>query len=102
VAELTAQGHPVSAVQADVADPAAGPRIVEEVVASHGRIDILVNNAGIIRDGLFIGMEYDDWKAVLTTNLDSVYHFSRAAARVMIRQRYGPHHQYFQRSGRLC
>jgi 3-oxoacyl-[acyl-carrier protein] reductase len=89
VAELTAQGHPVSAVQADVADPAAGPRIVEEVVASHGRIDILVNNAGIIRDGLFIGMEYDDWKAVLTTNLDSVYHFSRAAARVMIRQRYG-------------
>lgn len=89
VSELTGQGYVVSATQGDVADPATGPRVVEEVVAAHGRIDILVNNAGVIRDGLFIGMEYDDWKTVLTTNLDSVYHFSRAASRVMIRQRSG-------------
>ncbi len=42
-----------------------------------GGVDILVNNAGITRDGLFVRMSDEDWDAVLTVNLTSVFN-SRA------------------------
>jgi 3-oxoacyl-[acyl-carrier protein] reductase len=78
------------ALQADVTDPEAAPRCVEQVLAAWGRIDILVNNAGIIRDDLFIKMEPEGWNAVLATNLGGTYHFCRAVAyNPMMRQRYG-------------
>ena len=44
-----------------MADPDAAERVVGEVLADWGRVDILVNNAGVIRDGLFVRMEPDDW-----------------------------------------
>ncbi len=53
---------------------AEGVRRVEEEV---GPIDILVNNAGITRDGFFHKMTRDQWRAVLSTNLDSLFNVTR-------------------------
>jgi 3-oxoacyl-[acyl-carrier protein] reductase len=73
------------AVQADVSNGEEARRLVEEA----GDLDILVNNAGITRDGLLMRMADEDWDAVLDTNLGSVFHTCRAAARGMMKKRAG-------------
>jgi 3-oxoacyl-[acyl-carrier protein] reductase len=73
------------AVQADVGSPADAARLVEEA----GDIDILVNNAGVTRDGLLARMPDDDWRAVIETNLSSVFYTCRAVARPMMKKRSG-------------
>lgn len=90
VTEITDLGGVAQAIQGDVAQPDAAPRIVEKVLSDWGRIDILVNNAGIIRDGLFVRMEPADWDVVLSTNLGGTFHFCRAVATQMaLKQRFG-------------
>jgi len=64
-------------------------RLVEAAKARFGRLDLLVNNAGITRDGLFIRMKDDDWDRVMDTNLRGAFLMTRAAAKVMVRQRSG-------------
>ncbi|MCB1496187.1 MAG: acetoacetyl-CoA reductase [Bauldia sp.] len=61
----------------DVADPQASAEGVAKVEAELGPVDILVNNAGITRDGMFHKMTYDQWSAVLRTNLDSMFTMTR-------------------------
>jgi 3-oxoacyl-[acyl-carrier protein] reductase len=73
------------AVCADVSDPGEAKRLVEEA----GDLDILVNNAGLTRDGLLARMPDEDWRAVIETNLSSVFYTCRAAARGMMRKRAG-------------
>ncbi len=73
------------AVQADVSDPADAQRLVEEA----GDLDILVNNAGLTRDTLLARMSDDDWRAVIETNLSSVFYTCRAVARPMMKKRGG-------------
>jgi 3-oxoacyl-[acyl-carrier protein] reductase len=73
----------------DVCDRAAIDALVEDVGTRHGRIDILVNNAGITKDGLLLNMDDDQFEAVLTTNLRSVFWITRAVSRLMIRNRFG-------------
>ena len=77
------------AVQADVADAAAVDAMVKEVAARFGRVDILVNNAGITRDKLALQMKEEDFDAVLDTNLKGAFLCMKAAARTMMKQRYG-------------
>ncbi|GAA2345734.1 SDR family oxidoreductase [Dactylosporangium salmoneum] len=72
-------------VACDVTDKAQ----VDEVFAGIGRIDILVNNAGITRDNLLFKMPYDEWTAVLQTNLTSMFLCCQAAQRYMVKARYG-------------
>ncbi len=69
---------------ADVSDAAEAQRVVEAVMAAHGRIDHLVNNAGITRDALLMRMKEEDWDAVLRVNLKGIFNFSRAVVRPMI------------------
>jgi len=73
------------AVQADVSDPIDAQRLVEEA----GDLDILVNNAGLTRDTLLARMSDDDWRAVIETNLSSVFYTCRAVARPMMKKRGG-------------
>ncbi|MBN1269778.1 MAG: 3-oxoacyl-[acyl-carrier-protein] reductase [Kiritimatiellae bacterium] len=73
-------------------DVSNGPAVQETVSRAHaamGRIDILVNNAGITRDGLLPRMGEDDWDAVLDVNLKGTFLFTRAASRIMMKQRTG-------------
>lgn len=91
-AEVATAGGIAKAHQADVADPAAGDRVVAAVMAEWSRVDILVNNAGVIRDKLFVQMEADDWNTVVNTNLTGVFSFCKAVSKQMV---------FKQRSGRI-
>ena len=73
------------AVEADVSDAASAKALVEQA----GELDILVNNAGLTRDGVLARMSDDDWRAVIDTNLSSVFYTCRAAARPMMKRRGG-------------
>lgn len=84
------QGGGIASVRAfDVADRAATASAIESVADELGRIDILVNNAGITKDGLALRMSDEDWDAVLNTNLTSSFVAIRAAARSMMRGKFG-------------
>ena len=61
----------------DVGDFDACAEGVRQVEAEIGPVDILVNNAGITRDGFFHKMTQQQWRAVLTTNLDSLFNMTR-------------------------
>jgi 3-oxoacyl-[acyl-carrier protein] reductase len=73
------------AVEADVSDAASAKALVEEA----GDLDVLVNNAGLTRDGVLARMSDDDWRAVIETNLSSVFYTCRAASRPMMKRRAG-------------
>lgn len=73
----------------DVADGEALAGMIEEVAATLGRLDIIVNNAGMTRDGLLLRMSDADFDDVITINLRSTFIACRAAARPMMRGRYG-------------
>jgi len=82
-------GAEAEAFQADVSDPAACEALVTAVKDRFGRLDILVNNAGITRDGLLLTAKEEDVLKVLDTNLKGAYFCTKAAAKLMLRQRYG-------------
>jgi 3-oxoacyl-[acyl-carrier protein] reductase len=84
-AEAVAKEAGGRAVQADVSDAEEAKRLVEEA----GDLDILVNNAGLTRDGVLARMPDDDWRAVIETNLSSVFYTCRAAVRGMMKKRAG-------------
>jgi len=73
----------------DVGEGEALTALIEEVASKHGRLDILVNNAGITRDGLILRMSDADFDEVLNVNLRSAFVACRAAARPMMRGRFG-------------
>ena len=88
-AEIRADGGEAIGVQGNVTVTADAEKMVEAAVEAFGRLDILVNNAGITRDGLLLRMKDEDWDAVLTVNLKGAFLCTRAAAKVMAKQRYG-------------
>ena len=89
VAELQAAGTKALAVVGNVTVPADVERMIAVATEAFGRVDILVNNAGITRDGLLMRMKDEDWDAVLNVNLKGAFLCTRAAFKVMSKQRYG-------------
>ena len=87
--EIKSAGGQAILVKADVSDEAAVQQMVQTVAEAFGRIDILVNNAGITRDGLLARMKEEDWDAVLSTNLKGVFLTTKAATKLMMKQRAG-------------
>lgn len=89
VDQINSQGGNASMFQADVSDFESSQRLIKTCLDTFGGLDILVNNAGITRDTLIMMMSEDDWDTVLTTNAKSTFNCSKAAARYMMRKRYG-------------
>lgn len=89
VEQCRALGVEAEAFRADVADPAACDALIAAVKERFGRLDILVNNAGIARDGLLMTAKEEDFTKTLDTNLKGAYFCTKAAAKVMLRQKYG-------------
>jgi len=73
----------------DVADAEASAAGVKQVEADLGPVDVLVNNAGITRDGMFHRMTWDQWSAVLRTNLDSMFAMTRPVIEGMRERNFG-------------
>ncbi len=89
VSEIKADGGSASAQACDISDFSAVAALVEGVADEHGRLDILVNNAGITRDNLILRMSDQEWDDVVNTNLKSVFVACRAAARPMMKNKFG-------------
>ncbi|NOQ52198.1 MAG: 3-oxoacyl-[acyl-carrier-protein] reductase [Desulfuromonadaceae bacterium] len=89
VAELKAQGTEAIAVQGNVTVAADVETLFKVAKETFERVDILVNNAGITRAALLLRMKEEDWDAVLSVNLKGAFLCSRAAAKLMSKQRSG-------------
>ena len=89
VSQISDLGGEAVAKPCDVTDRESVDRVVDEVHDAWGRLDILVNNAGVTRDTLLPRMSDEEWDTVINTNLRGAFLFSRAASRLMMRQRYG-------------
>lgn len=76
-------------MQFPVQDSAAVDKAFDEIKTKHGQLDILVNNAGISRDGLLLRMKDEDWTQTLAVNLQGAFFCGRAAAKLMLKSRWG-------------
>ncbi|MFP5330144.1 MAG: 3-oxoacyl-[acyl-carrier-protein] reductase [Alphaproteobacteria bacterium] len=78
------------AVAANLSDAAAVDNLVPAALdALGGKLDILVNNAGITRDNLLMRMKDEEFEEVIKVNLEASFRLMRAAARPMMKARFG-------------
>jgi acetoacetyl-CoA reductase len=88
IAEQKADGYDFHASVGNVADWDS-TRDAFEKAAHIGPVDILVNNAGITRDGVFRKMSLDDWRAVIDTNLNSLFNVTKQVIDGMLDRNWG-------------
>jgi len=79
-----ANGYDFESQEVDVSNFDSCAKAMAAVRQRVGPISVLVNNAGITRDASFRKMTLDDWNSVLRTNLDSVFHMSKAVIEDML------------------
>ena len=87
--EMHDQGYAIGLASMDVASFEDCERAVAEIADEFGPVDILVNCAGITRDGTLKKMSEDNWQAVMSTNLDSVFHVTRHVINGMLDKGWG-------------
>jgi 3-oxoacyl-[acyl-carrier protein] reductase len=87
--ELNAMGIKAKGYASNAANFEDTDRVVNEIVAEFNAIDVLVNNAGITKDTLLMRMTEDQWDAVINVNLKSVFNFTKAAQKIMLKQKSG-------------
>lgn len=87
--EIAEFGVKVKAYASDASNFKATDEVVNEIVKEFGRVDILVNNAGITKDTLLMRMSEEQWDAVINVNLKSVFNFTKAIQRTMLKQKSG-------------
>ena len=89
VDEIRAAGGQAMANAASVTDFDAVQAMVQQAIATWGRVDVLVNNAGILRDKTFAKMDLADFRLVLDVHLMGAVHCTKAVWPHMIEQKYG-------------
>jgi 3-oxoacyl-[acyl-carrier protein] reductase len=77
------------ALACDLSDAVQVDALVPQAVAKLGRLDILVNNAGVTRDNLAMRMKDEEWDTVIRVNLEAAFRLIRAAAKPMMKARFG-------------
>jgi len=87
--DLAKAGTKVKGYASDASKFEETQKLVDQIVADFGTVDILINNAGITMDNLLMRMTEEQWDKVLSVNLKSVFNFSRAVLKPMLKQRGG-------------
>ena len=88
-AAITGSGGMATSVVLDVSDAAAVDAVAADIVGRFGRIDVLVHCAGICPRRSVLEMTDDEWRRVISVNLDGSFYITRSVARVMTEQRSG-------------
>jgi 3-oxoacyl-[acyl-carrier protein] reductase len=87
--EIESKGCRAKALQADAVSYTKAEEVIGEITEDWEKLDILVNNAGITRDNLILRMSEEQWDQVIDTNLKSIFNYSKAVAKPMMRNRSG-------------
>jgi len=87
--EIKGYGVETAFIKTDVSNMESVNNMVKETVERFGSIDVLVNNAGITRDNISIRMSEQEWDLVLNINLKGTFLCSQAAAKEMMKKRFG-------------
>ena len=77
------------ALPCNLSDGAAVDQLVPQAVEALGKLDILVNNAGVTRDNLLMRMKDEEFEDVIRINLEAAFRLMRAAAKPMMKARFG-------------
>jgi 3-oxoacyl-[acyl-carrier protein] reductase len=88
-AELQALGVKAKGYASDASKFDETDKVVGTIVNDFGQVDILVNNAGITKDTLLMRMTEEQWDMVINVNLKSVFNFTKAVQKTMLKQRSG-------------
>jgi len=83
-ARIEQAGGRALAVEADVRVRAAMAKAFDAAEQKFGTVTILVNNAGVVTSGRAVELAEDEWRRVLSTNLDAVFYCAQEAARRML------------------
>ena len=89
VKEIENEGVKGISYQADAVEFDRAEEVVSDIVENWGSLNVVVNNAGITKDNLILRMNEQDWDDVITVNLKSIFNYSKAAAKPMMRARGG-------------
>ena len=76
-------------ITCDLSNTTQVEELVPATIDTLGQLDILVNNAGVTRDNLAMRMKDEEWDAVMKINLEAAFRLMRAAARPMMKARFG-------------
>ena len=87
--QLHDEGFDIRTYYADVASYDSCGEMIAKITSEIGSVDVLVNNAGITKDGAFRKMTPENWHAVISTNLDSVFNCTRHVINPMIDKGFG-------------
>ena len=87
--ELKAFGTQVKGYRSDASKFEEAEQLINDIVTDFGTIDIVVNNAGITKDGLLMRMSEENFDDVIEVNLKSVFNTTKAASKIMMKNRKG-------------
>lgn len=87
--ELEQFGTKVKGYRSDASKFDEADKLINDIVADFGTLDIVINNAGITKDGLLMRMTEENWDDVININLKSIFNVSKAASKVMMKNRKG-------------
>jgi 3-oxoacyl-[acyl-carrier protein] reductase len=89
VKEIEGMGRKVKAYASDASKFEETQNLVDEIVNEFGTVDILINNAGITMDTLLMRMTEQQWDSVINVNLKSVFNFTKAVQKIMLKNKKG-------------
>lgn len=82
--QIVGEGGRARAFASDISTAEGCRAIIDDVMATEGRIDVLCNNAGINRRGNLLSVTSEDWRLSFAVNVDAMFHLCQAALPVMI------------------
>ncbi|GAA4102477.1 glucose 1-dehydrogenase [Zhongshania borealis] len=86
IAELVEKGLLIEAGMLDVTQETDWDRVVDDVIKRYGQLDVVVNNAGMVLTGSAEDASLEDWRKIMSVNIDGVFIGTRKAISVMKRR----------------